>query len=114
MEKFELDGIYFRVCRDDKWQDICLTDLTQREFEEVVGPHRPASWYRSAWEHLMDCWNYICQSCLSEEESETYTRYLKANVTDSADIGYEDLRLTALYIHTLASRLGIRRAPEDE
>lgn len=31
-----LDGVYFRVKRDDKYQNICFTDLTEEETEEVL------------------------------------------------------------------------------
>lgn len=31
-----LDGVYFRVKRDDKWQNICFTDLTEEETEEIL------------------------------------------------------------------------------
>lgn len=32
----ELCGIYFRVKRDDKWQPICFSDLTDKEMEDVL------------------------------------------------------------------------------
>ena len=28
-----LDGIYFRVQRDEKWENACFSDLTQEEME---------------------------------------------------------------------------------
>lgn len=31
-----LDGIYFRVERNGKWQSICLSDLTEEEFDKVM------------------------------------------------------------------------------
>ena len=31
-----LDGVYFRVERDGKWQNICFSDLTTSEREEVL------------------------------------------------------------------------------
>lgn len=31
-----LDGIYFRVQRDGKWQNICFSDLTEDEMDEVL------------------------------------------------------------------------------
>ena len=30
------DGIYFRVQRDGKWQNICYSDMTQRERGEIA------------------------------------------------------------------------------
>ena len=31
-----LDGIYFRIKRDDKWMNLCFTDLTEEEQKEVL------------------------------------------------------------------------------
>lgn len=31
-----LDGIYFRIKRNDKWMNLCFTDLTEEEREEVL------------------------------------------------------------------------------
>lgn len=31
-----LDGCYFRVYRDGKWQSICFSDLTRDEQEHLV------------------------------------------------------------------------------
>ena len=31
-----LDGIYFRVERNGKWQSICMSDLTEEEFDKVM------------------------------------------------------------------------------
>lgn len=31
-----LDGIYFRIKRDDKWMNLCFTDLTEEEREKVL------------------------------------------------------------------------------
>ena len=35
-KKRDLDGIYFRVWRDGKWQNACMTDLTREDFEWLV------------------------------------------------------------------------------
>ncbi len=36
MEPRNLDGVYFRVNRDNKWQSICFSDLTENEMKEVM------------------------------------------------------------------------------
>lgn len=41
-----LDGVYFRVKRGDRWGNVCFSDMTPEEREEVIG-ERPASWWRS-------------------------------------------------------------------
>lgn len=41
-----LDGVYFRIKRDDKWKNICFSDLTEEEMDRVmVG--RSGEWLRS-------------------------------------------------------------------
>ena len=34
--KRNLDGAYFRVERDGKWESICFTDLTQDERYKII------------------------------------------------------------------------------
>lgn len=33
---FDLDGIYFRVERNGKWQSLCVSDLTPEELRSVT------------------------------------------------------------------------------
>lgn len=42
----DLDGFYFRVKRDGKWQNICFSDLTPDEKMEV-GKDKSLEWWRS-------------------------------------------------------------------
>lgn len=49
-----LDGIYFRVKRDDKWQNVCFSDLSLKERDEVCRD-RGVEWYRGLAYHLADC-----------------------------------------------------------
>lgn len=47
-----LDGIYFRVKRNDEWCNICLSDLTSEEREEILkGKEKP---------FLRGCINHLC------------------------------------------------------
>jgi len=32
----DLDGVYFRIERDGKWDDICFSDLTDHEMDMVL------------------------------------------------------------------------------
>ena len=34
--KRNLDGVYFRIQRDGKWDSICFTDLTDAEMDDVL------------------------------------------------------------------------------
>lgn len=43
--KRNLDGVYFRVNRDGKWENICFTDLTREEQEKMM-EGRPETWLR--------------------------------------------------------------------
>lgn len=52
----ELDGIYFRVKRNDKWQSICFTDMTEDEIDGMfTGRSYDADWWKSIAMHLRDC-----------------------------------------------------------
>ena len=46
MDKRNLDGIYFRVCRNEKWDNVCFSDLTQEEMENVM-KNRDTDWLKS-------------------------------------------------------------------
>lgn len=48
-----LDGCYFRVQRDGKWQNICFSDLDEQEREEILRD-RNAEWLKSLCGHLAD------------------------------------------------------------
>lgn len=41
-----LDGIYFRVKRDEKWDNVCFSDMTQDEMENVMN-NRDIDWLKS-------------------------------------------------------------------
>lgn len=44
--KRNLDGIYFRVKRDEKWNNVCFSDMTQDEMENVMN-NRDIDWLKS-------------------------------------------------------------------
>lgn len=41
-----LDGIYFRINRGGIWQDVCFSDLTEEEMDNVM-KNRPEEWLRN-------------------------------------------------------------------
>ena len=41
-----LDGVYFRIKRDGKWQNVCFSDLTAEEREDK-GQGRSKEWWKS-------------------------------------------------------------------
>ena len=49
--KRDLDGCYFRVARDGRWGNVCFSDMTPEEIEEMIGD-RPATWWKSLACHL--------------------------------------------------------------
>lgn len=53
MQKKNLDGVYFRVNRDGKWDDICFSDLTKEERNEVM-ENRDIEWLKSMCQILAD------------------------------------------------------------
>lgn len=48
-----LDGCYFRVKRDGKYEAICFSDLTDSERQEIC-KDRSAEWLKSLAYHLAD------------------------------------------------------------
>lgn len=69
----ELDGIYFRVERDGKWENICWTDLTWEERYDV-SKDRPISWWRELalemtrlLRNIGDIYD-MCNTSLTDEE----------------------------------------------
>lgn len=48
-----LDGVYFRVQRDGKWQNICFSDLTIEERDKVCQNHS-TDWFKSLAYFLAD------------------------------------------------------------
>ena len=46
-----IDGIYMRVNRDGKWQNVCLSDMTKEELDEVLAD-RDRLWLKGAVRHL--------------------------------------------------------------
>ena len=56
-----LDGVYFRVKRDGKWQNICYSDMTADERDEIARkkakhatPEQQAEWWRSMADIMAD------------------------------------------------------------
>ena len=41
-----LDGVYFRVNRDGKWESICFSDLTEAEMREIM-EGREVEWLKN-------------------------------------------------------------------
>lgn len=41
-----LDGVYFRIKRDDKWENICFSDLTEEEMDDIL-KDKPDKWLRN-------------------------------------------------------------------
>ncbi len=41
----DLDGIYFRIKRGEKWDNICFSDLTDEEMDAVL-EGRDAEWLK--------------------------------------------------------------------
>lgn len=48
-----LDGCYFRICRNGKWQNICFSDLTKSE-RELALDGRNTEWVKSLCNILAD------------------------------------------------------------
>ena len=53
-QQHNLDGIYFRIERDGKWMNVCLSDMREEELDGVL-EHRDAEWYKTVIHHLCCC-----------------------------------------------------------
>lgn len=42
----DLDGVYFRIKREEKWDNICFSDLTESEMNEVL-KEKDENWTKS-------------------------------------------------------------------
>lgn len=49
-----LDGAYFRVERNGKFENVCFSDLTMEEKDKVC-EGRSAEWFKSLAYHLAFC-----------------------------------------------------------
>ena len=56
--KRNLDGLYFRVQRNGKWENVCFSDLTVEEIEEV-SKDRDTNWWKQVALHLKERLNDI-------------------------------------------------------
>lgn len=52
--KRNLDGVYFRVKRNGKYENVCFSDMTPQERDGVIGD-RPAEWWKSMACIMADC-----------------------------------------------------------
>lgn len=52
-KKRNMDGVYFRVERDGKWENICFTDLTDEERRKAC-EGRSNEWLESLIRYLAD------------------------------------------------------------
>lgn len=43
LKKRELDGVYFRVFRDGKWDSVCFTDLTEDQ-QRAIMENKSSEW----------------------------------------------------------------------
>ena len=44
--KRNLDGVYFRVKRGDRWENVCFSDMTTEE-RDVLLVNRSLEWWKS-------------------------------------------------------------------
>lgn len=49
-----LDGLFFRIQRDGKWTNVCFSDLTVYEREQVC-EGKSAEWLKNALFYVTDC-----------------------------------------------------------
>lgn len=57
-----LDGVYFRVERNGKWESVCFSDLTEAEMDEVLA-NRNEQWLKSMCKILGQTIRNIGEQC---------------------------------------------------
>lgn len=69
-----LDGCYFRVERDGKWQSICFSDLTEKEQKQML-EGRSEEWLKSLCLYPAHVIKYIGDefNIVSQEDEEEDT-----------------------------------------
>lgn len=74
MKRRDLDGAYFRVERNGRWESLCFADLTREEQEKVLEV-RTAEWLRgmvlylaSSLRQIGDVFDICCEYEDSDEE----------------------------------------------
>lgn len=50
----ELDGVYFRIKRNGKWENVCFSDMTEDQMNEVMNG-RDVDWLKSMCIILGQC-----------------------------------------------------------
>lgn len=50
-KQYKMDGIYYRVKREGKWQNVCFSDMTVEERDEIIG-ERTAGYWRQVADYL--------------------------------------------------------------
>ena len=67
----ELDGVYFRVERNNKWQNICFSDLTEEEMTKVL-ENKDLQWVKNLCrilgKRIREIGDSLGLSCVSEED----------------------------------------------
>lgn len=49
-----MDGVYFRVKRNGKYEPVCFSDLTSEEQDQMM-TGRSEEWLKTLAKHLADC-----------------------------------------------------------
>lgn len=68
----DLDGIYFRVKRGQRWESVCFSDLSDEEMDKVLEGHT-ADWLKSTCKILGHTIRRIGDEldiCCGDEEEE--------------------------------------------
>ena len=68
-----LDGMYFRVKRDGKWCNVCVSDMTDEEMEATIGKYKKAQLFKVAQNlahSLKDIGDQFDIAVICEEENE--------------------------------------------
>ena len=67
----DLDGMYFRVVRNGKPRNLCITDLTYDELVDVL-QNRGDLWYDCVFEYLVNVYGDLLKLVYDEDACEDH------------------------------------------
>jgi len=82
--KRNLDGVYFRIKRDKRWDNICFSDLTDEEMNQMM-ENRTEEWLKSLYKILGETMRDIINT-FDLENIEKYTEAQLENDLYGKDI----------------------------
>lgn len=106
-----LDGIYYRVMRNERWTNVCFTDLESHEVEDVLRS-KSIEWLQSLYEELCNVLDDVLNVLEQDNISTSYYRDVLADISDYTSTLIKIYLIRSL-IRLVANEHDIRRDNEE-